>query len=430
MSVSPQALRPRTWHELARRARRFSVADLPLLMPYIYVVVMVVRCPDPRARADRRPGRDRRANFSLVVPLALVAFGQTLAMLTRGIDLSVGGVISVSSALLATHLNATGWLILPEVLAIVALGVLIGCLNGLMIAFTPIQPFIVTLATWSIWDGVAFGILPIEGGTVSPTLINAGLGRHSRRAQVGLDRRRCSSSLWRWLRATRFIDDLVAIGSDESRARLLGVRIGKRKIQCYAASGLLAALAAIWVTGQTQAGSPDGGDQFILSSVAAVVIGGTSIFGGKGSAASSIMGAITFLLIPILVFALNLTSFWSIFLQGLDPDRRRHLQLDHPDAGAPVSGFIVDALRRNSADRAGVRASPACFRRSGRSRRPGSRATTTREPCLITASFIGLVGFGQTLCMLTGGIDLSIPVEPRRRRRADRVPRQRTARRR
>ena len=90
-----------------------------------------------------------------------------------------------------------------------------------------------------------------------------------------------------------------------------------RKIQVYALSGLLAALASIWVTAQTQAGSPNGGDQFILASVAAVVIGGTSIFGGKGSAASSIAGAIAFLLIPILVFALNLSSYWSIFFQGL-----------------------------------------------------------------------------------------------------------------
>jgi ribose transport system permease protein len=314
MSVSPQALRPGNWHDWLSR-RRIGIADLPLAMPYIYVAVMVGAILVLEPGLIDGPGA-MGANFSLVVPLALVAFGQTFAMLTRGIDLSVGGVISVSSALLATQLNATGWLLLPELLAIVALGVAIGCLNGLMIAFTPIQPFIITLATWSIWDGVAFGILPIEGGTVSPTLIKAVSGGY-----LGVPKSVwivvLLLLLWRWLRSTRFIEDLVAIGSDESRARLLGVRIGTRKIQCYAASGLLAALASIWVTGQTQAGSPDGGDQFILSSIAAVVIGGTSIFGGKGSAASSIMGAITFLLIPILVFALNLTSFWSIFLEGL-----------------------------------------------------------------------------------------------------------------
>jgi ribose transport system permease protein len=313
MSISPQAVKPPNWPGWLSRPR-IGIADLPLAMAYVYVAVMAgaVLILEP-ALIDGSGAMG--ANFSLVVPLALVAFGQTLAMLTRGIDLSVGGVISVSSALLATHLNARGWLLLPELLAVMLLGVAIGCINGLMIVFTPIQPFIVTLATWSIWDGVAFGVLPIEGGTVSPTLINASSGGY-----LGIPKSVwivvVLFLVWRWLRSSRFVEDLVAIGSDQNRARLLGVRIAKRKIQAYAAIGLLAALASIWVTAQTQAGSPNGGDQFILNSVAAVVIGGTSIFGGKGSATSSIMGSIAFLLIPILVFALNLTSFWSIFFEG------------------------------------------------------------------------------------------------------------------
>jgi ribose transport system permease protein len=314
MTGSPEALTDTGRPEWVERLK-FNPAKLPLLMAYVYVAVLTAAVLILEPSLIDGPGA-LTANFALVVPLALVSFGQTLVMLTRGIDLSIGGVISVSSALLATHLAATGWLLLPELLLVVALGIAIGVLNGAIIAFTPIQPFIVTLATWSIWDGVAFAILPVEGGTVSPTLISGVSGSFfgvpkSVWIVIAL------LLLWRWLRSTRLVDDLVAIGSDENRARLLGVRIGRRKLQVYAISGLLAALASIWVTGQTQAGSPNGGDQFILSSIAAVVIGGTSIFGGKGSAASSIMGAIAFLLIPILVFALNLASFWSIFFQGL-----------------------------------------------------------------------------------------------------------------
>jgi ribose transport system permease protein len=314
MSVTPGVLNPP--RRTDRRPRfKVSIGDLPLLMAYVYVFVMTAVCLIVAPDLIDGPGAVS-ANFSLVVPLALVSFGQTLVMLTRGIDLSVGGVISVGSALLATHLNATGWLIVPEVLVIVALGTAIGVLNGVIIARTSIQPFIVTLAMWSIWDGAAFGILPVEGGKVSQTLTNAtngdilGIPKSVWIVVVML-------LAWRWLRQTRLLGDLVAIGSDENRARLLGVRIGRRKIEAYAACGFLASLAAIWVTAQTQSGSPIAGDQFILASVAAVVIGGTNIFGGKGSAASSIMGAIAFLLIPILVFALNLTSFWGTFFQGL-----------------------------------------------------------------------------------------------------------------
>jgi ribose transport system permease protein len=90
----------------------------------------------------------------------------------------------------------------------------------------------------------------------------------------------------------------------------------RRKIETYAISGGLAALAGIYVAATTESGSPTAGDQFILSSVAAVVIGGTSIFGGRGSIASSIMGAIAFLMIPDLIFSLKLVSFWSTFFQG------------------------------------------------------------------------------------------------------------------
>jgi ribose transport system permease protein len=296
------------------RAPRISQADLPLLMPYVYVVALGLAIYSLNSNLLVGTGA-LDARFSLIVPLALVAFGQTLVMFTRGIDLSVGGVISLVSALLATHLNEGGALLVLELLAVIALAVLIGALNGALVAYTRMQPFIVTLATWSIWGGVAFAILPVEGGVPSSGLISAVLGD-----LFGVPKSVCAVALlfllWYWIRPTRFITDLIAIGSDEERARLLGVHLVRRKLQAYAACAVLAALASIWVTAQTEAGAPNGGDQFILSSVAAVVLGGTSIFGGKGSAASSIVGAIAFLMIPDLVFALDLTSFWSIFFQG------------------------------------------------------------------------------------------------------------------
>jgi ribose transport system permease protein len=288
--------------------------DLPLFMPYLYVVLLggTIFALQP-SLIDGSGAVDAR--FSLVLSLALVAYGQTLVLLTRGVDLSVGGVISVISALLATHLAANGPLIIPELLAVVVGGVLVGCLNGFMISYTSIQPFVVTLATWYIFDGLAFALLPVEGGTVSKSLVSAVTGSFigvpkSVWAVVAL------FVLWRLMRPTRFVTDLIAIGSDEGRARLLGVRVKRRKIQAYATSAFFASLAGIYFTAQAQSGSPDGGDQYILNSIAAVVLGGTSIFGGKGSAASSIAGAIAFLMIPDLVFALNLTSFWSVFFQG------------------------------------------------------------------------------------------------------------------
>ena len=154
---------------------RVSKGDIPLLMPYVYVLVLGVAIYS--LNSDLLVGSGALdARFSLVVPLALVAFGQTLVMFTRGIDLSVGGVISLVSALLATHLTAEGGLLILELLGIVALAVCIGALNGILISTARLQPFIVTLATWSIWGGVAFWLLPVEGGTPSPDLVSSVLG--------------------------------------------------------------------------------------------------------------------------------------------------------------------------------------------------------------------------------------------------------------
>jgi ribose transport system permease protein len=293
---------------------RFKRPALSTLMPYLYVIVLGASLLLIEPALIDGPGAiDVR--FAAVFPLALVGFGQTLAMLTRGIDLSVGGIMSMTTAILATegHFSTAGLVL--ELLALVVLGLLLGVLNGAMIAYTGLQPFIVTLAAWSIWDGVALAILPVEGGNVPVKLTNAVLGN-----VAGIPKSVWLVALlfvaWSWLRDTRFIRDLKAIGSDEGRARLLGVRLAARKIQTYAISGALAAVAGIYLAAQQASGSPTAGDEFILTSVAAVVIGGTSLFGGRGSAAASTVGAIAYLMIPDLITALNINSFWSVFLQG------------------------------------------------------------------------------------------------------------------
>jgi ribose transport system permease protein len=161
---------------------------------------------------------------------------------------------------------------------------------------------------------VAFAVLPTEGGT-PPDMTNLYTGNilSVPKSVWGIV---LLFLLWWWMRHTRFVTDLKAIGSDEARARLIGVPLIRRRIQVYALSGILAAAAGVWVTATTASGAPNAGDQFILNSIAAVVVGGTSIFGGIGSGARTIIGAVALLMIPDLIFAINLPSFWSVFFQG------------------------------------------------------------------------------------------------------------------
>ena len=288
--------------------------DVVAVMPYLYLVGLSVALYFLQSALLTGPGSlDVRA--TAVLPLALIAFGQTLAIYTRGIDLSVGGIVSTTTAIIATHSGATGFSLALLVAAVIGLAAFGGLVNGLVVSLTRLQPFIVTLATWSIWGGVAFVVLPVEGGATPNGLVNGLLG-----SILGIPKSVIGVVIllaaWFWLRNTRFVVDLKAIGSDEVRARLNGISLVRRKTQVYVLSAVLSSLAGIWVAAQTASGAPTAGDQFILNSVAAVVIGGASIYGGTGSAASSIIGSIVLLMIPDLVFALKLTSFWSVFFQG------------------------------------------------------------------------------------------------------------------
>ena len=211
----------------------FRAGDLPLLMPYLYILLLGSAIFALQSSLIDGPGGRSTRVSRWSSPLHWLGSGRRSSSLHRGIDLSVGGVISATSALLATHLAANGPLIVLELTGVIVGGVLVGCLNGFMIAYTSIQPFVVTLATWYVFDGVAFGFLPIEGGKVSTSLVSAVTG-----SVLGVPKSVCAVVvlflLWRWLRPTRFITDLIAIGSDEGRARLLGVRVKRRKIQAYA----------------------------------------------------------------------------------------------------------------------------------------------------------------------------------------------------
>lgn len=293
---------------------RLSRDLLTVLMPYLYCVALIIAIASLNSGVLIGPGAlDIRA--TALMPLALIGIGQTLAMFTGGIDLAVGGIMSTATALLATHFSSSGAALVAELAAVVAFGALGGAVNGFVIAKTSLQPFIVTLSTWSIWGGIAILLLPQEGGLVSPELttwLTGSVGPVPKSViAVGL-----LVALWLWFRWSRFILDLKSIGSDVNRARLAGVPVTRRRIETYLVSGAFAALAGIWLAGQQGGGSPVVGNDYILTSVAAVVIGGTSIFGGRGSVAATITGGLALQMIPDLIFTLNISSFWTGFVQG------------------------------------------------------------------------------------------------------------------
>ena len=247
--------------------------------------------------------------------LATLGLGQGVVILTAGIDLSVGGVMALGTTIAATHFTGTATTLLWSVV-ILAIGTAAGLINGMLVGRLRLQPFIVTLATWSIFDGIALYVLPTAGGQVpggfSGWINGSAAGiPNSIWALIAL------VAVWLWFRRTRAARRIYAVGSDREAARIAGVRIVPTLVTAYAISGLCAGGAALFYTMLTASGDPTSGDGLILPSVAAVVIGGASLFGGQGSFVGTVAGALTLTLLGDVIFAVHLPSYWTVLADGL-----------------------------------------------------------------------------------------------------------------
>ena len=248
------------------------------------------------------------------LPLLLAAAGQTIPILSGGIDLSVGGMMSLASCLAATRMHAES--VAQWVVLILAVGVLGGVFNGLLITRARIQPFVATLATWSIFSGLALLVLPIQGGEVPANFANFAYG-HVVVVPIGIVSLVVLLLVWGWLKRTRPLRRVYAVGSNAESARLSGISVTRTLIVTYALSGLLAAGGGLALAMSTASGDPTGGTSYILPTIAAVVIGGTSLLGGRGGVGGTVAGALVLTLIASVVFQIGLAQYWTPVIQGV-----------------------------------------------------------------------------------------------------------------
>ncbi len=223
--------------------------------------------------------------------------------------------MSLSTALFATQMTQDVDMIVWVPL-ILALGFGIGFLDGFVIVRTRIQPFIVTLASCSVLSGIALLVLPTQGGAVAPSLIHFAFDSYFG-APSAVWITLAVILLWAIIRRTRFGTAVYAIGSNEAAAGLNGLRVGRTKMLIYGVSGLTAALAGLYFAALTDSGSSVAGDPFILRSVAAVVIGGTSLAGGRGGFVGTVLGALSLSFITQIVFFSGAESGFTLLFQGL-----------------------------------------------------------------------------------------------------------------
>ncbi|MBL8576532.1 MAG: ABC transporter permease [Mesorhizobium sp.] len=255
---------------------------------------------------------DLRSLCVAALQLALIALGQYLIILTRGIDLSLGPIASVSGAVMAIVIagNPALGLMLP-----VAFGLCAGLLNGVLVVGIGLPPIIVTLATMSIWQGAALMVLPDPGGSV-PSFYQAFFIGGFSSPYIGLVSLLAWGGIVSWVLSTRFGLNLRAIGGDELAAEMSGVRVRGVKITAYTLGGLLAAIGGMYMAISMSSGSPTVGDGYILTSIAAVVVGGVPLVGGRGSPLAVVMGALILTITASLLFFAEVSSFYQSLIDG------------------------------------------------------------------------------------------------------------------
>ncbi|HEX2256279.1 MAG TPA: ABC transporter permease, partial [Afifellaceae bacterium] len=231
------------------------------------------------------------------VLLALVAMAQTLVVLTAGIDLSVGMIFVLANCLaswivvggpLQTSLGVAG---------VLGAGLLCGALNGLIVIYGRLQPIVATIATGAIYYGIALTLRPFPGGAVNPELADALTGKLPGGIPASLVALLVVVLLiWVPWRRSRIGRAAYAVGSSEQAAYMSGVPVRRAKFLAYVLAGLLASMAGLFLTFFTYSGeaSAANGNTYTLFSIAAVVLGGVSLFGGVGSAVGAIFGAFAF----------------------------------------------------------------------------------------------------------------------------------------
>jgi ribose transport system permease protein len=251
----------------------------------------------------------------LMTPLAIAAVGTTLVLITGGFDLSVAGTISLSNVIAATTMakypGAT-WLIVP---AVIAVGLLIGLVNGLLVVRAGLQSLAVTLGTFIILTGIALVVLPAPGGEV-PESFALALTDPLGPVPVALIVLLILAGVW-WAFSTSPIGVAAyAVGADRQASLMSGVRVGMVEVLCYTLAGGLYAAAGLYLTAITASGDPNAGRPFLLTCFAAMALGLVGFRGGSGSAVAAMLGAGSLVALPKLLFAAGVEDFWSGALQG------------------------------------------------------------------------------------------------------------------
>jgi ribose transport system permease protein len=288
--------------------------NAPLLIVYGLILAMVLFgwANSERFLTDRNVLNVlRQAAF-----LGTLAIGQTLVILMGGIDLSVGSVVKLSVLVAAIIMNGSSENIFPAIVAVLGIGVVVGFIHALAITRLNIAPFIVTLGTYSIIRGIALTITTTPIGRASPEVVTFYDQKIGPVYTLIILFVVLLVAVIFMLRRTPFGRYIYAIGGSEQVARLSGIPVNRVKFGAYILCSVLASLTGVFLLSRYGIGDPVVGDGLELQSITAVILGGTSLFGGRGGMIGTFGGVLLLGLTGNLLVVLNANQWIRDLIQG------------------------------------------------------------------------------------------------------------------
>ncbi|HKO15056.1 MAG TPA: ABC transporter permease [Gemmatimonadaceae bacterium] len=295
---------------------------LPPLGTIGSLVALVAACIFFTARTGRfLTGANLSLVLQQVMVVGVIAIGQTLVILTAGIDLSCGAVMALGGIVM-TKLAVQHGLPVPAAVASgIGVAVLFGLVNGLLVSAIRLPPFIVTLGTWNI----AFAITQLYSSAQTVTQLPPAMTALGRTFRVGgtsvvygaLVMLLLYAITWFALRETAAGRHVYAIGNNPEATRLAGIDTNRLLVGVYALAGALYGVAALLLVARTGVGDPNAGQTENLDSITAVVLGGTSLFGGRGMVIGSLVGALIVGVFRNGLTLMGVSSVYQILITGV-----------------------------------------------------------------------------------------------------------------
>jgi ribose/xylose/arabinose/galactoside ABC-type transport system permease subunit len=286
----------------------------PILVVYTLLLLMVIGAS---LTADRF--LTERNIFNVLRQaafLGVAAIGQTLVILTGGIDLSIGSLVKLSLLVSALVMDGQPALTLPAVAVTLLLGASIGAIHAFLITRLQVAPFIVTLGSYSILRGLSFAIATKPVGGASPGMLALYDLKVGPVPVLVIGFALLLVAVVIMLRRTRFGRYIYAIGSNEQGARLAGLSVDRVKYGVYILCSMLTALTGLLYLSRMGIGDPSVGDGLELQTITAVILGGTSLFGGRGGVIGTLGGVLLLGLTSNLLVVLRVNQWIQELIEG------------------------------------------------------------------------------------------------------------------